>query len=136
MLTTMSTVNAIVRHRRWPLVLALLALLWAALAPTLARAWAGEPRAGERVQICTSTGMAWVTLDAAGDAAPDEGAAAAMACDWCLLHGGLGLPPSEARAGLPPVADPSAPVAHAARLAAPPQAWSRPQPHAPPLLPV
>ncbi len=130
----MSMVNAIVRCRRWPLALALLALLWAALAPTLARAWAGEPRAGERVQICTSTGMAWVALDAAGDAAPDDGAATAMVCDWCLLHGGLGLPSSVGCVGLAPAADPLALVAHTARPAAPPRAWLRPQPHAPPLL--
>ncbi|MFN4103336.1 MAG: DUF2946 family protein [Tepidimonas sp.] len=128
--------NAIVRHRRWSLALALLALLWAALAPTLARAWAGVPRAGEQVQICTSTGMAWVTLDAAGDAAPDDGAASAMVCDWCLLHGGPGLPPSEARVGLAPAADPLALVARTARAVVPPQAWSRPQPHAPPRLSV
>ncbi|MFN3611355.1 DUF2946 family protein [Tepidimonas sp.] len=125
---------AIVRHRRWPLALALLALLWAALAPTLARAWVGDPRAGERVQICTSTGMAWVTLEAAGDAAPDDGSAAAMACDWCLLHGGPGLPPSAAGGGLPPAADPSAPVLDKVGAAVPPLAWWWPQPHAPPLL--
>lgn len=129
----MSTVNAIVRHRRWPLALALLALLWAALAPTLAQAWAGGVRAGERVQICTSTGMAWVTLEAAGDAAPDDAGAAAMACDWCLLHGGPGLPPAEPLVGLPPAADPSACVDRTTRAVAPPQAWWRPQPHAPPL---
>lgn len=129
----MSSVNAIVRHRRWPLALAILALLWSALAPTLARAWAGEPRAGERVQICTSTGMAWVTLDDADEAAPDDGAAA-MVCDWCLLHGGVGLPLAEARAALPPAADSTEPVAHAGRAVAPSLAWWRPQPHAPPLL--
>ena len=130
----MSLVNRILRHRRWPFGLAFVALLWAALAPTLAQAWMGELRAGERVQICTSTGMAWVTLDAAGDAVPDDGAVAAtMACDWCLLHGGAAWPPPEARAILPLGADPSVPAFSASVNAVPPPVWWRPQPHAPPL---
>ncbi|WP_185975033.1 DUF2946 family protein [Tepidimonas thermarum] len=124
------------RHRRWPAWLALLAMLWVALAPALAATALGDRPGTQRVQICTSTGMAWVTLDAVGDSAPSDGAAATVACDWCLLHGGPALPPSAAGVGLPIDADPPALADAAAGTLVPPLAWWRPQPHAPPLLSV
>ncbi|TSE21386.1 hypothetical protein Talka_00053 [Tepidimonas alkaliphilus] len=132
-MTTMHIVNINVGHRRGLLGLVALALLWAALAPALAQAWVGSPRADERVQICTSTGMAWVSLDA-GLAAPDDGAAATMtSCDWCLLHAGPGLPPPPEGWPAPSresgMAWPAwATASPASRLAL----WWHPQPHAPP----
>ncbi|MDM7456283.1 MAG: DUF2946 family protein [Tepidimonas sp.] len=128
--------KTVVRHRRWLLGLVILALLWAALAPTLARAWAGESRTAERIQICTSTGMAWVTPEAAVDADPNDGAADAIVCEWCLLHGGSGWAPSELRVGLPPSVDSALPDPQTGHAAVPPLIWWRPQPHAPPLLSV
>lgn len=127
----MHGVNALRRHPRAPLVLAMLALLWATLAPTLARAWV-PPAPGQAVQMCTSTGMAWVVVDP--EPGPVSAASMAAACDWCVLHGGAWLPPTAA--GLPRWAIASPGHAHAVQDAAPMRSsgfWWRPQPHAPPV---
>ncbi|WP_185969526.1 DUF2946 family protein [Tepidimonas aquatica] len=122
--------NALRRHPRAPLVLAMLALLWATLAPTLARAWV-PPAPGQAVQICTSTGMAWVVVDP--EPGPVSKASMAAACDWCVLHGGAWLPPTSG--GWAHGVLTSASCDDAVQDAAPQpaaSAWWRPQPHAPP----
>ena len=137
----MPTYNKSAMHRpayRWPYWLALIAMLWTSLSPALARVWVDERV--ERIEICTSTGVVWVSAGAPTDGAADVGntptapAMAALACDWCLLHAGAwNVPPGEHVA---PVA-----FAVAITLADAPIAsafdedhWWRPQPHAPPLL--
>ncbi len=76
-------------HRRLTVWLALLAVALGALAPTAAQALAA---AGERVQwieVCSSTGMAWVKFDlqpAPADAEGDDRLLtdAAKHCLWCV----------------------------------------------------
>jgi Protein of unknown function (DUF2946) len=81
-------------HRRIAAWLAILALLASALAPTVVQArMAGGERA-DWLEICTTTGMAWVKVGAgtdttaqeSGDTAPDP--ASHSHCPWCTLHGG------------------------------------------------
>lgn len=107
LIITMVCVNVSNHRRLGPLMLALLALLWAALAPALAQMIGpgGAGRASERVQICTSTGMAWVVLDpeSVDDGNPGERKATlATSCDWCRGHDGLWLgPPAAPSWGVP-----------------------------------
>jgi len=137
----MLTYNKSAMHRpayRWPYWLALIAVLWTSLSPALARVWVDERV--ERIEICTSTGVVWVSAGAPTDGAADVGntptapAMAALACDWCLLHAGAWNVPPRARA------IPVGPVAADAVARAPillafdDEHWWRPQPHAPPLL--
>ncbi|WP_043700633.1 DUF2946 domain-containing protein [Tepidimonas taiwanensis] len=120
---------------RWPLWLATLALLWASLSTALARAWVDD--GAGRIEICTSTGVAWVQADPDGawDGTPAS-AAAPMDCDWCLLGAaGPALPPTDA---LPwPRADAAArhPIGQETRHAVSAR-WVRPTPRAPPVVAV
>jgi len=91
----MLTYNKSAMHRpayHWPYWLALIAVLWTSLSPALARVWADS--ATDRIEICTSTGVVWVSVEAHTDVATDADgavsrlAATSMACEWCLLHGG------------------------------------------------
>lgn len=93
-------------RRRFAAWLAMVAMLLAALAPTIAQARiAGGDRA-DWLEICTTTGMVWVKVDAdqpvqKADAQP-AGADASPHCPWCTLHGGAsGLPPVVAVPVLP-----------------------------------
>lgn len=85
--------------RRWGTWLALLAMLWGALAPTLAQAVVrAGPTPGEGwVAVCSVSGMVWIEV-ASGDTRsgdPSPGASGSQHCPWCCLHGGAaGLPPS------------------------------------------
>lgn len=92
------------------------------------------------VEVCTVTGMAWVKLDAAGQAnatqsAPDGESTPGMSmanCDWCALHlPHLAVPPAPMALALPALALPAQPLAflHAHY---PLFAWAAAQPRAPP----
>lgn len=120
---------------RWPLWLAALAMLWASLSSALARVWV-EDGPG-RIEICTSTGVVWVTPDGgidggASDDAPSTGLAS-IHCDWCLF--------SAAALGLPADANPAwgdaarvadAPTGEGGLRAADGGRWWRPALRAPP----
>lgn len=74
--------------------LAMWTLLLAACWPTLSQALVrtvGAP--SELVQVCTTSGMVWVKVDASPDNSPTDTLSAAMGCSWCQLHAGVGLPP-------------------------------------------
>ena len=125
---------------RWPYWLALVALLWTSLSPAMARLWVDQT--GDRIEICTSTGVAWVSVGAPTDdpagsgSAPAGSAMAAMACDWCLLHAGAWDIPRSAN--ILPVASATG-GASAGAPTAPfldNEHWRRPLSHAPPLLPL
>lgn len=68
--------------------LASLAMLFAVLAPTIARARSG----GEWVEICSVAGNKLVRSTAATDPAQPESAGATMDCPYCALHSELALP--------------------------------------------
>lgn len=110
--------------------LASLALLFAALAPTLALA-AGARPASDWVEVCTAQGSAWVQADTGGGHDGANPSHPFEHCPFCAFQAhGLGLPPA-----LPalPLLDGAHYVA-AAFLAAPRTlpAWVRAQPRAPP----
>ena len=78
--------------------LATLALLLGALAPAVAQALVDTRSDAGWVEICSSSGMRWVQLNAdadPGDPASDEPMAdGSRHCPWCNLHGATGLPPA------------------------------------------
>jgi hypothetical protein len=123
---------------RWPFWLALIAVLWTSLSPALARVWVDAVT--ERVEICTSTGVVWVSVEAPTDGTADPGGSPAgaatvgMACDWCLLHAGAwDIPPGARVVPVDPVAAHT--LARASILLAfDDELWWRPLSHAPPLL--
>lgn len=87
-------------QRRFTAWLAMLALVLAALAPTVAQALVAGSDRSDWVQICSATGMVWVQADdAADDAAGDTQSAPladmGMQCPGCSLHSPVtGLPPA------------------------------------------
>jgi len=92
--------------------LAMAALLLGALLPLLSHTLARSAHASGWVEVCTSTGMAWVHTETGQRAdAPPYGSLASDVsdCTWCLLQAGAG--------GLPVAADAPhfGPVASAAR---------------------
>ena len=93
-------------QRRFAAWLAIVALLLGALAPTIAQArTTGGERAGW-LEICTTTGMAWVKADSGEVAQQRDGgqptdAGVSPHCPWCTLHGASGLPPAAATTLVP-----------------------------------
>lgn len=79
------------RRARW-LWLAVLLAVFGATMPTIGRALAAGA-AGAGMEVCTSTGMAWVSAHGAGDdASGAEAFAQGMECPWCLLTANPALP--------------------------------------------
>jgi hypothetical protein len=82
-------------HKRLSAWLAMLAMVWGALAPTLGQAAAREALSPDSgwVEVCSTTGMVWVHLDSGAERTGEHpgGAGNAMSvmtdCALCLLHG-------------------------------------------------
>lgn len=81
--------------------LAMLAVVWGALAPTLAQAVVrSAPTPGDGwVEVCSVSGMVWVSLDTGEQqAVPHTGVSDEPSCAWCALHGGAaGSPATQAQ---------------------------------------
>lgn len=126
-------------HTRLSAWLAMLALVWGALAPTLGQAAAREALSPDSgwVEVCSTTGMVWVHLDSGAERSGEHpgGAGDLMStmtdCALCLLHGAAaGAPTAGALVPLSlhvqvllpalPTAPTSAPVWPGALLRAPP----------------
>jgi hypothetical protein len=126
-------------QRRFTAWLAMLAMVLAAFAPTLAQAVAASTDRGDWVQVCSASGMFWVKTDGAGlDASSPSAEGLPMAdigmqCPWCLLHSPAVAPPPVS-ALLATVANPVQLPARA--TAAPPPAglWIAAPARAPPRL--
>lgn len=120
-------------HRRFAAWLALLAVLWGALVPTLAQAAVSASSRQGWVEVCSASGVLWVRVD--GGAASPTGQPGTMEdasahCPWCPMQGAAGLPPELALAV--PVGAPG-PVPTAVFTSARPAAvWSPSQSRAPP----
>lgn len=71
------------RRARW-IWLAVLLAVFGAVMPTVSHALAGGASAAT-MEVCTSTGMAWVDAHGPGDASGQEASAQPMDCAWCLL---------------------------------------------------
>ena len=115
--------------------LALLAMLWGALAPTLAQAAVASSDRPGWVEVCSTSGVVWVRVDSAVDASTTESApmaAAASACAWCLLQGSADVPPTHATTALVTHAPGTLPGGMFASIV-PSAVWSTAQSRAPPL---
>jgi hypothetical protein len=86
--------------RRCTAWIALVAVCFGALAPTLSQAaLKANGDGGHWVQVCSASGVTWVRVDAgnAGDTAGEHPADAALTCPWGVINGGAaGLPPVHA----------------------------------------
>lgn len=79
-----STSLAPLRRARWLWLAVLLAVFGATLS-TIGHALAAGT-AGAGMEVCTSTGMAWVDVHGPGDdASRTDASAQPMECPWCLL---------------------------------------------------
>ena len=118
-------------HHRLTSWIAALAILLAALAPSLSQAL-GSANGSSWIEVCTSQGSKWIEQGADnGPAAPVTGHAFEH-CPFCSLHAPtLGLPPSAQIAPLPIDGRAEFPPAF---LAAPrtQHAWLSARPRAPP----
>ena len=72
-------------HRILIAWLAMLAIMFGALAPTLVHAMASAGDRGVGMEICTSTGMLLLNVDAPDSDAGDAGDPQRQ-CVWCGLH--------------------------------------------------
>lgn len=71
------------RHARWVWLTVLLAVLGAVM-PAISQALAGD-KAAAAMEVCTSTGMAWVDAHGDGEAASgQDGSLQSMECPCCL----------------------------------------------------
>ncbi|MGQ9723791.1 MAG: DUF2946 family protein [Tepidimonas sp.] len=113
----------------WLFWLLAAALVWASVAPAVAR-WATADTP-ERVEVCTSTGVAWVAVDNP-DSPSDTGSS--MACDWCLTHAAGWAPPIDDAHLAHDVAVDAVPVGNASWVPAARAAWVRPWLRAPPMV--
>lgn len=124
-------------HRRLTAWVALLALLFGALAPTVTQAMVAGGDRADWLQVCSVSGMVWVQADTGEvrDQQPDGGSPmgdASQHCPWCTLHGGVaGLPPAPHSIDLPPRLTDLPPAFYRAPLAA--TVWAPAQSRAPPL---
>ena len=115
--------------------LALLAMLWGALAPTLAQAAVASSGSPAWVEVCSTSGVVWVRVDAGNESpastpAPMQGASSS--CAWCLPQGAMGLPPT-ATETVVAVQAPDAVPGVAFESILPSAVWSTAQSRAPPL---
>jgi Protein of unknown function (DUF2946) len=125
-------VNRKQQNRRLTASVAMFAILWLSLAPTLSQALQGQVNRGW-IEICTALGAKWVKI--ADDAQPSppasQPAAAFDHCPYCSLQGHLtGMPAA------PPAFVMQAPGQALPRVFLPappiPRAWQTAQPRAPP----
>jgi len=124
-------------HRRLTAWVALLALVFGALAPTVTQAMVAGGDRADWLQVCSVSGMVWVQADTGEvrDQQPDGGSPmgdASQHCPWCTLHGGVaGLPTAPHSIDLPPRLTDLPPAFYRAPLAA--TVWAPAQSRAPPL---
>lgn len=115
------------RHRRFALWLALLAMCFGALAPTVSRAMASGASGADWVEICSAQGTKRVALGTQDTLVIDLDH-----CPYCTLDArGSAAPPPSMQSWLPPAVAEAVPqrFLSAARTAHP---WCSAQPRAPP----
>jgi hypothetical protein len=115
--------------------IAMLAILFSALAPSMSHALAAAGAPAGTMEICTADGYKLVKAPGAdGDQAPAQAQHGMQHCAFCATHGG-----SAALPGAPSVAlarDPGRDIYPPLFYTAPrtPHAWSAARPRAPPIL--
>lgn len=70
-------------RRLWRVLV--LGLVLATMAPTVSRWQMADAGANAWLEVCTSTGMRWVSVDADADADPASAPVSMDACDLCVL---------------------------------------------------
>ena len=88
-------------HRRCAAWLALLAVLWGALVPTLVQAVVSSSDRQGWVEVCSASGVLWVRVDGGAESPSGQSGSmedAAAHCPWCPMQGAAGLPPEKATA--------------------------------------
>lgn len=124
-------------YRRVSAWVALLALVFGALAPTVTQAMVADGDRADWLAVCSVSGMVWVQADTGEvrDRQPDSSGPMSDAsphCLWCMLHGGVaGLPADQHGIDLPPRLTDLPPAYYRAPLAA--TVWAPAQSRAPPL---
>ena len=123
-------------HRRLAAWLALLAVLWGALVPTLAQAVVSSSGRQGWVEVCSASGVLWVRVDGGAESPTSPTGQsgskvdASAHCPWCPMQGAAGLPPE---ASLINTASAQGSVPHAAFTSARPALlWSKAHSRAPP----
>jgi hypothetical protein len=112
--------------------IAMLGVMFSALAPSISYALAASAQPDEEVQVCTMAGMKTiaVTADPSGrPASPDH---FAKHCPYCAVHCGMGplLPTAQFVFALPAVSSSFPPLFY--QSAKPPFAWMAAKPRGPP----
>jgi hypothetical protein len=108
--------------------LAMLAVLFGALAPTLSQAMAAPAQAGSEMQICTMAGMKTIVVDTA----PADTAHFVKHCADCVLHTSAAFPPAANGFVFALPAPPSAWPPLYYQASAPLFPWTAASPRAPP----
>lgn len=122
-------------HRRCIALLAVLAVVFGALAPTVARALVAERGQDAIMQVCTGSGMLMLQADADIGTAGDSGTAPDLQqhCPWCnVAHAPAAWPTTELTLPLLPCAQ-EMPVAFY-RAGPTPAVWRGALTRAPPAL--
>lgn len=119
----------LVRQQVLCLWLAMLGMLFGALAPTVALAITPAANAPDVMQVCTMAGMKTVPADDTGTKAP-----VVKHCPYCVLHAHVALPPSASGfvCALPILSSAWPPLFH--QSATPLFPWTAASPRAPPSL--
>lgn len=123
-------------HRRLTAWVALFALVFGALAPTVTQAMVAGGERADWLEVCSVSGMVWVKADTGEVAEPmPDGSApsdsASQHCPWCTLHGGAaGLPVVHSSPALPLRLTDLPPAFYRAPLGA--TVWASAQSRAPP----
>jgi hypothetical protein len=124
------------RTHRLTTWLAMLAMLWGALVPTLAQAAVASSGSQGWVEVCSASGVAWVRLDGSTQSPDSEQvpmSGALSSCAWCLTQGATHLPPAPTTTVAPDLTPAAVPgVAFESIL--PWAVWSTAQSRAPPLV--
>lgn len=124
--------QALRRRLRPVVVTALVAMASMVLLSAVMHAFAKVAGPGF-AEVCTSTGMKWVDLNA-GEPSPDDARMPFEDCPWCVPGAAVAPPPAPA-AWLPPF-EPAGSMLPLRFLEAPrtPHAWAAPRPRGPPAL--
>ena len=115
-------------------MIALLGVLFGALAPAMSHAIVPAASGIGEVQICTMAGMKTIVIDGADATGkhPPDPHRLSKHCPYCALHGGAALPPgAPAGAFFPVVRAMAAPAPHAQPPASS-FSWNAAPPRAPP----
>jgi hypothetical protein len=112
--------------------IAMLGVLFSALAPTISHAMVSAAQADEEVQVCTMEGMKTIVLAKAPSGKPVSPDHILKHCPYCATHGNMSslLPTAQFVFALPALSSSHPPLFH--QSATPLFAWTAVKPRGPP----